>query len=131
MFEPPSLHSSIVSVASPIAEEESNVSFDHRARFQQSPKPFHGKTDFSSGMFSRKDPVGKSGPLLSYLRDQTMPKIDNFVSGALNFFRGQKQEENLLWFAHLLELRTIQSEFFFEKYFVVGLSDEHLMESIT
>ena len=62
VFMPPSqLKASIVSMSSPVAEEESNVSFDHRARFQQSPKPFHGKTDFAGGML-RNPHVGKSIP---------------------------------------------------------------------
>lgn len=41
-----------------------------------------------------------------------------------------KPAENLTWFAHLLELRRIQSDFFYEKYMVVGLSDEILREHI-
>lgn len=36
------------------------------------------------------------------------------------------QEEDLTWFARLMELNTIQSDFFFEKYLVVGISDETL-----
>ena len=37
-----------------------------------------------------------------------------------------KAEENLLWFSQLIELKTIQSDFFFEKYIVVGIKDETL-----
>ena len=32
-----------------------------------------------------------------------------------------------MWFAHLLELRSIQSDFFFEKYMVVGVADEDIL----
>ena len=42
------------------------------------------------------------------------------------FLGGIGAEEDLLWFARLMETRTIQSDYYFEKYIVVGLSDETL-----
>lgn len=40
------------------------------------------------------------------------------------------EDEDLLWFARLMELKTIQSEYFFEKYMVVGLSEETLSAAL-
>ena len=42
------------------------------------------------------------------------------------FLGGRGTEEDLLWFAKLMETRTIASDYYFEKYIVVGLSDETL-----
>ena len=42
------------------------------------------------------------------------------------FLGGRGAEEDLLWFAKLMETRTIASDYYFEKYIVVGLSDETL-----
>ena len=52
--------------------------------------------------------------------------MDKFASGIVNKLVGRAPEEDLLWFARLMEVRTIQSDFFFEKYMVVGLSDDTL-----
>ena len=41
-------------------------------------------------------------------------------------FNPHLPEEDLTWFARLMELKTIQSDFFFEKYIVVGISDDTL-----
>ena len=35
-------------------------------------------------------------------------------------------EEDVSWFSHLIQQKTIQSDFFFEKYLVVGISDDTL-----
>ena len=39
---------------------------------------------------------------------------------------GRCLEEDLRWFAKFMETRTIASDYYFEKYIVVGLSDETL-----
>ena len=48
------------------------------------------------------------------------------IQGVKKMFNPQFPEEDMTWFARLMELKTIQSDFFFEKYIVVGISDETL-----
>lgn len=37
-----------------------------------------------------------------------------------------KKDEDLLWFYNLIQLKTIESNFYFQKYLVAGISDETL-----
>ena len=58
-----------------------------------------------------------------------MNKLGKFGHETVEFANklvGRAPEEDLLWFARLMENRTIQSDFYFEKYIVVGLADETL-----
>ena len=57
--------------------------------------------------------------------------LDKFAQGIANKLVGRAPEEDLLWFARLIELRTIQSDYFFEKYMVVGVSDDTLSAALT
>jgi len=117
---PADLRNSYVSFEneSAIAEEESNV---------------HGSSSPVMNMSRRND---------YFQTYQTKQKIkvtqsSNFNLMGKRFFQGVKDwgkkcvnlitpEENLIWFADLLKLKTISSDFFFEKYMVVGIADETL-----
>ena len=118
--------------ASPIAEESPrlnrlNSSKSDRKDFQSSPNIIKRKTYFTGTNKMPKHSVAQSGQV--HKKNTSFGDIIHGVKVLANKLVGRLPEEDLLWFARLMEVRTIQSDFFFEKYMVVGLSDDSLSEA--
>lgn len=94
-----------------------------KKELQSSPHLIKGK----NLSYMNSSAVAHSGKL--FKRDTSFG--EQFVRGAGKMFKGlanqiisRLPEEDLLWFARLMEQKSIQSENYFEKYMVVGISDE-------
>ena len=111
--------------SSPIADESPHLRTD-TLDFQSSPRMTKKATYFNRENHSAK--VQKvSSP---YVKESSLGQRVVSHLGKLGKVVHDKLigrvEEDLLWFARLMENRTIQSDYYFEKYMVVGLSDETL-----
>lgn len=111
--------------SSPIADESPHLRTD-TLDFQSSPRMTKKATYFTRENHSAKvQKVGNNYVKESSLGQRVVSHLGKLGKVVHDKLIG-RAEEDLLWFARLIENRTIQSDYYFEKYMVVGLSDETL-----